>query len=400
MMAVTRGPIGACAPVSFIISRGLASCPGTCFGNSATVIVVDSGQLHRKADTARISLPAKRCAPLCISVEEQDVSGTGSGPFPFRVGQKRLCSGRYYIKWLLGSGAFGKVMRCVDNEEGREVAIKIFLHMKDQEKAKYEIRLFDVVNKTREGKKHCVEKLNDFVHSSYTCIVFELLENSLWDNLEWNSFSPSSIAEVRTLTRQILESVGYLHKVGIIHADLKPENIMFVDHATQRIKLIDFGNAVVDVPRDRQIQARYYRAPEVLLGNDCTYPIDMWSVGCILLELYTWQILFRPAVYPNHLKESSRMTKDLKHLTMMTDVLGPLPKSMISESRKKHFKSVPKGVAVKYQSDRVKPPLPRHMRNEVGSEDFLGLLKGLLEFDLKRRFNAKEALEHNFFRAE
>lgn len=78
--------------------------------------------------------------------------------------------------------------------------------------------------------------------------------------------------------------------LGLIHADLKPENIMLVDPARQpyRVKVIDFGSAshVSKAVCNTYLQSRYYRAPEIILGLPFSEAIDMWSLGCVIAELF------------------------------------------------------------------------------------------------------------------
>ena len=90
---------------------------------------------------------------------------------------------------------------------------------------------------------------------------------------------------------------------GVIHCDMKPENILFTDGRVQDVKIIDFGASCLDYTTGFfYVQSRYYRAPEVVLGMKYSYEIDMWSMGCILYELITGDPIF-PAKDENHLLE-------------------------------------------------------------------------------------------------
>jgi dual-specificity kinase len=125
----------------------------------------------------------------------------------------------------------------------------------------------------------------------------------------------------------------------LIHTDLKPENILLVNNGyqtyqynrvipsssttTQRqgrtrrvlldtdIRLIDFGSATFDEEyHSSVVSTRHYRAPEIILGLGWSFPCDIWSIGCILVEFYTGDALFQ--------------THDnLEHLAMMQAVCGP-----------------------------------------------------------------------------
>lgn len=82
----------------------------------------------------------------------------------------------------------------------------------------------------------------------------------------------------------------FFQQLGLIHADLKPENIMLVDPVRQpyRVKVIDFGSAshVSKAVCNTYLQSRYYRAPEIILGLPFCEAIDMWSLGCVVAELF------------------------------------------------------------------------------------------------------------------
>ena len=79
-----------------------------------------------------------------------------------------------------------------------------------------------------------------------------------------------------------------MKQLGVIHCDLKPENIVIKSYSRCEIKVIDFGSSCFITDNlTTYIQSRSYRAPEVILGCEYDYRIDIWSVGAILAELYT-----------------------------------------------------------------------------------------------------------------
>lgn len=92
---------------------------------------------------------------------------------------------------------------------------------------------------------------------------------------------------------QILKALVFLESHNIIHCDLKPENIMLIDKAAHSLKLVDYGSGCF---RSEQVytyvQSRFYRAPEVILRIPYSERVDIWSLGCILAELYTGEPLF------------------------------------------------------------------------------------------------------------
>lgn len=121
-----------------------------------------------------------------------------------------------------------------------------------------------------------------------------------------------------------------LHDLKLVHTDLKPENILFKHAAYQNftynrqvpfsnnlnyrtatrrrvlidpeIRLIDFGSATFeDEHHSTTVSTRHYRAPEIILGVEWSYPCDIWSIGCILIELYTGDALFQTHDNREHL---------------------------------------------------------------------------------------------------
>lgn len=151
-----------------------------------------------------------------------------------------------------------------------------------------------------------------------------------------------------SLTPILLHCKIVLHdKAELVHTDLKPENILLVHSGhtygfgedisriptSTHIKLIDFGSATFDKQYHTSVvSTRHYRAPEVILGTHpgpskkiaaglgWTYPCDIWSIGCILVELFTGDAVFQ--THENH-----------EHLKLMEVTLGPIPPSMIRKSR-------------------------------------------------------------------
>ncbi|XP_051246011.1 homeodomain-interacting protein kinase 1-like [Dicentrarchus labrax] len=109
-------------------------------------------------------------------------------------------------------------------------------------------------------------------------------------------FQPLLLKEIRPVVQQIANALHHLKAVGIIHADLKLENVMLVNHVREpyRLKVIDFGLACDTSAASvgSYIQTRHYRSPEILLGLPFTEAIDMWSLGCVAVTLYLGIILY------------------------------------------------------------------------------------------------------------
>ena len=208
-----------------------------------------------------------------------------------------LFNGRYYLKERIGKGSFGQVVRAVDKESNREVAIKIIKSKKPfLVQAKTEVDLLvHLVKNDRRDENGCVRLLAHFVYRSHQCLVFEMLSLNLYELLKNTQFSGVSLNLIRKFAKQILKALAFLARpeIDIIHCDLKPENILLRHPKRSGIKIIDFGSSCRSNKRMYSyIQSRFYRSPEVMLGLAYGVEIDMWSLGCILVEMHTGEPLF------------------------------------------------------------------------------------------------------------
>ncbi len=146
---------------------------------------------------------------------------------------------------------------------------------------------------------HIIRKFDHFYYKNHLCIVFELLNENLYELLKQNYFQGLSLNSIRFILKQILEALLQLQKADLIHCDLKPENILLKIEKEKEnkheilIKVTDFGSACfAQNTFFSYIQSRYYRAPETIIGYAYSVEIDMWSLGCIAAELYLGEPLF------------------------------------------------------------------------------------------------------------
>ena len=120
-----------------------------------------------------------------------------------------------------------------------------------------------------------------------------MLSIDLYQYLKLTKFQGLPISVIRKLSSQILQALRLIDRYKVIHCDLKPENILLKSFNGTSLKVIDFGSACFYEKRMyTYIQSRFYRAPEVILGLSYTTSIDMWSFGCILVELFTGKPIF------------------------------------------------------------------------------------------------------------
>ncbi|CAL0326824.1 unnamed protein product [Lupinus luteus] len=343
------------------------------------------------------------------------------GHYVFAVGDS--LTPRYRIISKMGEGTFGQVLECFDNEKKEAVAIKVVRSIsKYREAAMIEIDVLMRLARHDINGARCVQIRNWFDYRNHICIVFEKLGPSLYDFLRKNSYRSFPIDLVREFGRQLLESVAFMHDLCLIHTDLKPENILLVSSEfikvpdykflsrtmrdgsyfknlpkSSAIKLIDFGSTTFQhQDHSYVVSTRHYRAPEVILGIGWNYPCDLWSIGCILVELCSGEALFQ-----TH--------ENLEHLAMMERVLGPLPPHMVVRADRRADKYFRRGTRLGWpdsstsrESMRAVWKLPRlpnlimqHVDHSAG--DLIDLLQRLLRYDPTERIKAREALRHPFF---
>ncbi|KAK4745529.1 hypothetical protein SAY87_011841 [Trapa incisa] len=341
------------------------------------------------------------------------------GHYVFGLGEN--LTSRYKILSKMGEGTFGRVLECWDKQTQEYVAIKVVRNIgKYRDAALIEVNILQHIAKNDRGNSRCVHIQNWFDYRGHVCIVFEKLGPSLYDFLKRNRYHPFPVDLVREFGHQLLESVAYIHDLHLIHTDLKPENILLESsesvNVPQRkgkssketqfrclpkssaIKVIDFGSTTSgNQKHNSMVSTRHYRAPEVILGLGWNYPCDLWSVGCILVELCSGEALFQ-----TH--------ESIEHLAMMERVLGPLPEHMIRgacQSADKYFRrrlqlNWPGGATSResiravMKLDSLQKLISRYAGPETSS--LVDLLHGLLKYEPSERLTAREALSHSFFK--
>ena len=218
-----------------------------------------------------------------------------------------VVAGQYLVEGELGSAAFSTAYKCVDlSSEGNgpdgheEVCLKVIKNTKDFfDQSLDEIKILELLRQTGMcEEKNLVEMKTFFYHREHLVIVTELLRQNLF---EFGKFIVDSDEEpyftmtrLCYITRQILISMDFIHKLGLVHSDIKPENILLSSYSRARVKVIDFGSSCFLTDRQSSyIQSRSYRAPEVVLGLPYDGRIDIWSLGCVVAEMYTGEVTFQ-----------------------------------------------------------------------------------------------------------
>uniref|UniRef100_A0A8B9TCB9 Myosin light chain kinase, smooth muscle n=1 Tax=Anas platyrhynchos TaxID=8839 RepID=A0A8B9TCB9_ANAPL len=197
------------------------------------------------------------------------------------INTEQKVSDVYNIEERLGSGKFGQVFRLVEKKNGKVWAGKFFkaYSAKEKENIRDEISIMNCLHHPK-----LVQCVDAFEEKANIVMVLEMVSGGeLFERIIDEDFELTERECIKYM-RQISEGVQYIHKQGIVHLDLKPENIMCVNKTGTSIKLIDFGLA-------RRLESAgslkvlfgtpEFVAPEVINYEPIGYETDMWSIGVI-----------------------------------------------------------------------------------------------------------------------
>ena len=300
---------------------------------------------------------------------------------------------RYEIIQVLGKGSFGQVFKVMDHKNKEFQALKIIRNKaRFHQQGAVEVKVLQMLrNLDKEDKNHVIHIKEAFCFRDHLCITFEILSINLYELLKSNGFNGLSLSLIQRFTFQLLSGLKLAKDQKIIHCDLKPENILLKQSNKSCIKIIDFGSSCFEDQRVfSYIQSRFYRAPEIILGLPYSTAIDMWSLGCILVELYTGVPLF-----PGE--------NELDQLLCMMEVLGLPPESLIkSASRTKiFFDSENKPKIVPNSRGKKRFPGSKHLNDVISGTDknFQDFVARCLEWNPLMRLTPEQGLAHCWIRA-
>ncbi|XP_074366521.1 mitogen-activated protein kinase homolog NTF6-like isoform X2 [Apium graveolens] len=281
---------------------------------------------------------------------------------------------------LVGSGAYGIVCCATNSEMKEEVAIKKIGNAFDNR--------IDAKRTLREIKLLChmdhenVIKIKDIIPPPEkenfvdVYIVYELMDTDLHQVIR----SSQALTEdhCQYFLYQLLRGLKYIHSANVLHRDLKPSNLLLNSNCD--LKICDFGLARTTSETDfmtEYVVTRWYRAPELLLNcSEYTAAIDIWSVGCILMEIIKREPLFPGKDY-------------VEQLLLINELLGSPEDSDLgflrSNNARKYIKQLP------------------HVPKKSFAEKFpdvspvaIDLAEQMLAFDPSKRITVEEALNHPF----
>lgn len=333
----------------------------------------------------------------------------GSGNTPDFLGQ------HHKVIAVLGEGSFGVVTKCRNLRSNKTVAVKVLkkdtLNATNREIAN--LRRFQRLDPDR---CHLIRFNGFFFHQGRACLSFELLDVDLRTYVSEvhraSKRSGLALLRVRSLTRQLVTALDFLEIAGLVHGDIKPENIMVVDRSRRpvQVKLVDFGGAQ---PSDRAdpetlVHTRRYGSPELLLVAPLSEATDVWSVGVTAAELALGARLFQHKDRYSLLRSITRLAGqppdsvlDLGGRT--PDLFNRRPHGVPrwtlktpEEYERETDAEVPEDRAPFRRFGDIGERLEAERGPQKGQDLFVDLITNMLHVDPARRLTPLEALQHPF----
>ncbi|XP_017121266.1 serine/threonine-protein kinase dyf-5 isoform X1 [Drosophila elegans] len=284
---------------------------------------------------------------------------------------------RYITLTQLGDGTYGTVVLGQRKDTGEKVAIK---RMKRKYYSWEEAMNLREVKSLKKLSHPNIVKLKEVIRENDTLyFVFEYMKENLYQMIkDRDTHLPEP--ELKSILFQVLTGLAFMHRHGFFHRDLKPENLLC--SGPDLIKIADFGLAREirsRPPFTDYVSTRWYRAPEVLLhSTNYGSTIDLWAMGCIMAELYT----FRP-LFPG--------SSEVDQLFKICSVLGTPEKNDWPDGYRLasmiHFR----------YPDCIKVPLSSVVSR--CSQNGLDLLEDMLAYDPDKRPTAQQSLKYPYFHA-
>lgn len=308
---------------------------------------------------------------------------------------------------IIGEGGFGFVTMCRNSKSGDLEAVKISKNEpKIIQQTNQEITILKRLQCLDPDMCHIVRWKEFFFHGENICLNFELLDESLFDFIV-NREKGLSAAEAKIVLHQTTTALCHLHSIGIIHADIKPDNVMMVNcgQQTMRVKLIDFGLAYpIGGEPGVSVQTIGYRAPEVVLEIPFNEAIDVWSLGVLAAEAVTVCNLYYAR------EDYDVLSLIIEYLGQPSDELLDLGKStehffcrQSNSNQRWRFKTIDEFDGDTDRSDEIRSysidDIPNMMEEGPVVDVLLlvDLIKKTLQLIPKDRPTPLEVLQHPFF---
>ena len=311
----------------------------------------------------------------------------------FKLGH--IIQQKYRICKILSSGRSSRCYKCYDLETNTKVVIKLSKKQKQRE-LKLEAQVLQMLSRFDPDGAYFIHLYDFFEIQGHQCLVLEYIGPDLFTIKE--DIPNLGILIIKQIGYQIAQAIWKLHLNGFIHTDIKPENIVVSENILLkhvlpnqiRAKLIDF-DAIQYGEKYHSILSttRHFRAPEIMMALNWSYEIDVWSYGCVLLELALQRIPFD-------------RSEDIHHLFAIQHQIGPFSPWMFEQSPVLAFRRIvtdniirPDAIEAEFvQEDLEMPALSDELNFDV---EFKDLVLSCLKPDPIDRITMRQVINHPFF---
>jgi len=287
----------------------------------------------------------------------------------------------YEVTERIGGGVYSRVYEALDMRDGKKVVLKCLRPVKS-----HRIRRELAILQTLCGGPNIIKLLDVFIHPEAMVPTFAMEHIDAGDFYElvhgWNH------EDTRYYMYQMLKALDYAHSNGIMHRDIKPDNIV-IDHKERKLRIIDWGLGEFYHPYKEynlHVASRYWKGPELTIDlEDYDYSLDMWSIGCVFAEMIFKR---RGPLF------KGKSTKD--QLVQITKVLG-------SDELMYYLIKYGLGIdqelmdSIGRRSRRPWRTFVTFVNAHTATPEALDLLDCILQYDHERRCTAREAMEMSYF---
>lgn len=286
-----------------------------------------------------------------------------------------LCEGRFQVVKMLGDGRLSTVYEALDTRTNTRCAVKVYRYGSDNKRYfanELSICKELMAHTSDPDHKYVISFIAASAHLDMTtanihpCIVYRLYGESLHDFMKALD-TGISISNVRKFSNQILRGLRFMHSNGIVHADIKTQNILLTtpiasitDESQLNVVIADIGMSTPeDCLFELKVGTQEYLSPEMIFGVGYDHTTDIWSFGCCVYEMVTGDYLFdiddfelrdwtsggksksRRSEYSSDEddEESEEYEMCRNHLIMIESLCGKMPESMVEYGRKYYNKS-------------------------------------------------------------
>ncbi|NWZ29324.1 MOK kinase, partial [Asarcornis scutulata] len=282
----------------------------------------------------------------------------------------------YKLVGKIGEGTFSDVLKTLSLRDGKYYACK---HMKQHFESIEQVNNLSEIQALRRLSPHPnILMLHEVIFDKKAgslSLICELMDMNIYELIK-GMRKPLPEKKIKNYMYQLCKSLDHIHRNGIFHRDVKPENILIKQNT---LKLGDFGSCrsiYSKQPYTEYISTRWYRAPECLLTDGYySYKIDMWSAGCVFYEITSFQPLFPGS-------------NELDQISKIHDVIGTPAKKTLNKFKQSTIMNFDfpfkKGTGI--------PPLVHNL-----SPKGFSLLYAMIKYDPDERIAAHQALQHPYF---